>query len=153
MSTANHPQPGGGMSWPAAIVAIVFFVCVALVCSGALSKWANGQEPLPPPLSVKHAFAGSWVDTGLPTDGPMSAGVEELGNDKWRARFTGIWEGRKFDYVVDFTGTRDNLGGQAKVNAAKYVWKGKITDEGFNGGYSSNRGHFGTWKMKRVAAP
>lgn len=98
----------------------------------------------------RRAYSGGWVDTGLPTDGPMSAGVEDLGGDRWRARFTGIWEGAKFDYVVEFAGKPDALQGEAKVNAAKYVWAGKLNEDEFVGSYRSNRGHDGTWRMKRV---
>lgn len=123
---------------------VVNLILAVLVVSLTLLGVALGQEP------VRYGYSGGWVDTGLPTDGPMSAGVEELGEGRWRARFTGIWEGSKFDYVVDFTGTRDALKGEARVNAAKYVWAGRLSDAEFVGSYRSNRGHDGTWRMKRV---
>jgi hypothetical protein len=121
---------------------LILFVFLVIALMIALPLIA--QEP------VKLGYTGGWVDTGLPTDGPMSAGVEELGEGRWRARFTGIWQGAKFDETVEFTGTRDALKGEAKVNAAKYVWAGKLNDDEFVGSYRSNRGHLGTWRMKRV---
>ena len=100
---------------------------------------------------ARHSFEGGWVDVGNPTRGPMAAGVQEYDDGTWRARFTGIFEGRKFDYVVQFTGPADRLVGEARINVAKYTWSGRITRETFFGRYRSNRGHDGTFTLRRVA--
>lgn len=98
----------------------------------------------------RYAYSGTWVDVGLPSDGPMSVGITELAGGKYNARFTGIWQGAKFDHVIEFAGPLDSLQGDARINAAKYTWSGKLTNDTFTGSYRSNRGNDGTWTMKRV---
>jgi hypothetical protein len=96
-------------------------------------------------------YSGSWIDTGNPTRGPMTAKMTERADGKWNIQFDGIFQGAKFRHSVVVDRTADTVTSEgAKVNAAKYVWTGVIRDETFTGKYSSNRGHVGTWSMKRV---
>ena len=94
-------------------------------------------------------YHGQWIDDGHKLDGEMTAGVLE-GKTKRRARFTGVFDGVPFDHQVDFGGSADKLVGAATINGAKYLWQGTITAEVFKATFTSNRGHRGTFELKRV---
>lgn len=109
-----------------------------------LTTAASAQDP------GKYGYKGVWDDTGNRTAGPMAAGVEYFGKNKWQVKFTGVFQNVPFAEVITFTGQHDKLSGNARVSGAKYTWSARVTDTEFVGSFQSNRGHLGTWTMKRV---
>jgi len=89
-------------------------------------------------------YVGPWRTTNRPLDGIMNAVVSDLGENNWRGRFYGTWQGVDFDYVVVFTGPADDLSGTAIIDGASYKWRGRLNSDGFNGTFTGDRynGHF-----------
>jgi hypothetical protein len=93
-------------------------------------------------------FDGPWNTTKpIKLDGTMRAATVNRG-EKWKARFGGVWQGQPFEYVVEFTGTPDNLTGSARIDGADYTWKGKIEDDVFSGTFTGTR-YTGSFRLKR----
>jgi hypothetical protein len=98
--------------------------------------------------SDTQVYEGSWRTTNRKLDGTMTCAVTELGSEKWRGRFYGVWQGVAFDYTVEFVGRPSDLAGTAKIDGADYNWKGKLTLDSFNGRFGGNRyaGYFDLMK-------
>ena len=96
-------------------------------------------------------YVGSWRTTNRKLDGTMTCTVTLRGDEKWRGRFFGVWQGVPFDYLVDFTGPPSALRGSAQIDGADYTWTGKLSAESFQGSFGGNRytGHF---DLKKAAA-
>ena len=97
------------------------------------------------PASAADAlYEGDWRTTNRKLDGRMTCAVTELGPEKWRGRFYGVWQGVPFDYTLDFAGPATALRGTARIDGADYVWTGKMSGDSFQGSFGGNRytGHF-----------
>lgn len=79
--------------------------------------------------AAQFVYEGEWITTNRKLDGIMTAEVTDLGDDKWKGRFYGIWMGVKFDCEVKFSGPPDKLTGTAKIDGADYEWKGEMSKE------------------------
>ena len=103
------------------------------------------------------AFEGTWHTTNRKLDGAMMCIVTDLGNEQWRGRFYGVWQGVPFDYTVPFRGKPSDLRGTATIDGADYVWTGQMTEEtpqSFKGSFGGSRymGHFDLKAKGAVAA-
>jgi hypothetical protein len=78
----------------------------------------------------------------------MKCDVTDLGGQRWKGRFYGIWMGRKFDYVVDWSGPPNSLKGFATIDGATYHWTGVITHSQFKGTFSGSR-YTGSFNLKK----
>jgi len=92
-------------------------------------------------------YEGTWVTTNRQLDGTMTCVVTDLGDNKWRGHFYGVWSGQKFSYKVDFRGPPDKLRGQAVIDGADYEWTGEMgkgSPGSFKGKFWGSRytGHF-----------
>jgi len=83
-----------------------------------LTTAAAGQETV---------YEGTWVTTNRKLDGTMTCVVTDLGNNRWRGHFYGVWEGVQFSYTVRFSGPPEKLHGTAVIDGADYEWTGTIT--------------------------
>lgn len=95
-------------------------------------------------------YEGTWVTTNRKLDGTMTAVVDDLGGDRWKGKFFGVWMGRKFSYDVEWTGKPDDLTGKAVIDGASYTWKGKMaptTPGSFEGTFTGSR-YTGYFKLK-----
>ena len=118
-----------------------FAITTVLVIGLLLPLVAPGQEP------GMYYYKGVWVDQL--SNGPMSADIEKLDGDKWKAKFNGTWQGQPFTYEIEFTGPAGDLRGQQKINGVTYQWSSSLTPKEFIGRYRSNRSGDGSWKMAR----
>ena len=86
-------------------------------------------------------YEGSWLTTNRKLDGPLTCVVTNLGDNKWRGHFYGVWEGVSFSYKVDFSGPPGKLRGEAMVDGADYEWSGAMSKEArtFKGKFWGNR--------------
>jgi hypothetical protein len=111
------------------------FVSTWVACTGNVASAAD------------LVYEGEWHTTNRKLDGTMTCVVTDLGNETWRGRFFGVWQGVRFDYPVTFTGPPSNLSGTATIDGANYVWKGQISESSprsFKGTFGGTRytGHF-----------
>src|SRR5687768_17309386 len=67
-----------------------------------------------------YVFEGPWHTTNRKLDGIMTCAVTDLGNEKWKGRFYGVWQGVPFDYTVAFAGKPSELKGTATIDGAHY---------------------------------
>ena len=72
-------------------------------------------------------YEGAWVTTNRQLDGTMTCVVTDLGDNKWRGHFHGVWFGQEFSYEVEFSGPPDKLRGQAVIDGADYEWTGQMS--------------------------
>jgi hypothetical protein len=96
-------------------------------------------------------YEGTWVTTNRPLDGPITCVVTDLGDNKWRGHFYGVWQGVEFSYKVDFSGPADKLRGKAMVDGANYEWTGVMNTEpggSFKGKFQGDR-YLGSFSMKK----
>lgn len=112
-----------------------------------------------PVAAEELIYEGPWYtginEDGTPTgrrrlEGTMTAVVKSVGNDKWEARFYGVWHGTRFSYDVKFDGEPKKLNGKATIDGASYTWKGVIGQESpgwFNGNFTGSR-YDGYFKLK-----
>ena len=101
-------------------------------------------------MAADTVFEGDWLTTNRKLDGKMTCVVTDLGNEKWRGRFYGIWQGVSFDYTVAFAGPAEDLRGTAQIDGADYAWKGKILpadQPSFQGTFGGSR-YEGSFALK-----
>ena len=94
---------------------------LVLICSLlALTAWcdiAAGQQMV---------FEGPWKTTNRKLDGIMTCVVTPVGEEQWKGRFYGVWQGVPFDYTVAFSGPPSDLKGTATIDGAHYDWTGEM---------------------------
>jgi hypothetical protein len=94
-----------------------------------------------------RVYEGTWVTTNRPLDGTMTCVITDLGENRWRGHFYGVWQGVSFSYKVDFSGPPDKLRGRAVIDGADYTWSGEMDHE-FTGTFTGNR-YDGSFRLKR----
>jgi hypothetical protein len=102
-------------------------------------------------------YHGGWHTTNRKLDGMMTCIVTDLGDEQWRGRFYGVWQGVSFDYPVTFSGPPSSLRGAATIDGASYTWTGELTNEAprsFKGTFGGSRytGYFDLKETSQVAA-
>jgi hypothetical protein len=102
-------------------------------------------------------YQGTWNTTNRKLDGTMTAVVSEMGEQKWKGRFYGIWQSVPFDYTVNFAGPPDQLRGTATIDGAHYDWQGSLTDDStgrFTGKFGGTRytGYFDLTRTREKTA-
>jgi hypothetical protein len=107
--------------------------------------------PSPGAAASETPYRGTWQTTNRKLDGSMTCVVTDLGGEKWRGRFHGVWQGVPFDYVVDFTGPPSALRGSARIDGADYSWTGELAAESFRGKFGGTR-YVGHFDLKKPAA-
>src|SRR5947207_11986189 len=98
-------------------------------------------------------YEGTWVTTNRQLDGPITCVVTDLGDNKWRGHFYGVWQGVEFSYKVDFSGPPEKLHGKALIDGADYEWTGEMGKESpgsFKGTFWGDR-YMGSFSLRRKA--
>lgn len=131
----------------------MYKIFLALVLSVASIATLTGSPDIVVAQDAKNlVYEGTWVTTNRKLDGTMIAEVTDLGGNKWKGRFYGVWQGVKFDYKVEFSGPPDKLVGKARVDGADYDWKGEMGRESpgfFKGTFDGNR-YLGSFNLKQM---
>ena len=110
----------------------------ATACALLMSLMSLGSES----KAEQRVFEGGWKTTNRKLDGTMTAVVTEVGKERWKGRFYGVWQGVPFDYTVNFAGPPGELRGTAVIDNADYQWNGVMTDESprrFTGSFGGSR--------------
>jgi hypothetical protein len=71
-------------------------------------------------------YEGTWVTTNRPLDSTLTCAVTDLGDNRWRGHFYGVWQGVEFSYKVEFRGPPEKLRGTARIDGADYEWAGEM---------------------------
>jgi len=95
-----------------------------------------------------RVYQGTWVTTNRKLDGTMTCVVTDLGDNRWRGHFYGVWYGQEFSYRVNFSGPPENLRGRAVIDGADYEWTGQMGKERFSGKFWGNR-YIGSFSLKQ----
>ena len=95
-------------------------------------------------------YEGTWLTTNRQLDGTMTCNLAQLGDERWRGTFYGVWYGQEFSYTVDFRGPPEKLRGRAVVDGANYEWTGAISKGRFKGEFWGDR-YLGSFDLKRKA--
>ena len=106
-----------------------------------LASWATAS-------AGDRVYQGTWVTTNRKLDGTMTCVVTDLGDNKWRGHFHGVWYGQAFSYKVKFSGPPEKLRGRATVDGADYQWTGKMAKGRFTGRFWGNR-YLGSFNLKQ----
>jgi hypothetical protein len=111
---------------------------------------AAASLPAAPVDEKTMTFEGRWRTTNRKLDGVMTAVVTDQGAERWQGRFFGVWQGVRFDYVVEFTGPDSALKGTASIDGAYYEWTGSLDRQSpgrFQGTFTGSR-YNGSFDMK-----
>ena len=125
----------------------------ATACALLVSLMSLGRDATAEP----RVYQGDWKTTNRKLDGTMTAVVTEMGEEKWKGRFYGVWQGVPFDYTVSFRGPPDKLRGTAIIDGADYQWQGSMSDDTpsrFTGSFGGTRytGYFDLRARQQPAA-
>src|SRR5260221_3463920 len=71
-------------------------------------------------------YEGTWNTTNRKLDGLMTCIVTDLGDEKWKGRFFGVWQGVAFDYTVAVKGPAADLTATPVIDGADYSWNGRL---------------------------
>jgi hypothetical protein len=96
-------------------------------------------------------YEGTWLTTNRRLDGPITCVVTDLGDNKWRGHFYGVWQGQEFSYKVTFSGPPEKLRGRTVIDGANYEWTGEMSQGPrgqFNGTFWGNR-YLGSFTLKQ----
>lgn len=106
-------------------------------------------------IAEDYRFTGAWQTNRSRTkqalDGPITCDFKSLGNEKYSAKFYGIWQGVPYEYDVKFTGKPDTnpreLTGTAMVDGVPYTWTGTADKAQFNGSFTSHN-YVGSFSLR-----
>ena len=106
--------------------------------------------------AADRVYQGVWHTTNRKLDGTMTCVVSDFGDEKWKGRFYGVWQGVPFDYTVNFAGPPSELRGTATIDGAHYDWHGSLSDDSasrFTGKFGGTRytGYFDLTRSREKA--
>lgn len=143
-----------------ALVVMVGIIVILAVSSPKQSNMMPLSQPVAPPqepprielpvLKPETTYQGTWLTDGVRKrhlNGTMTCVLTNPSNNVWKGHFFGVWEGIKFSYNVEFSGTPSNLVGKANIDNNPYDWTGEIVGDSFNGTFTSPR-YDGNFKLK-----
>lgn len=93
------------------------------------------------------SYKGTWNTTNRPLDGGMSCVVSNLGDNKYRGHFYGVWRRQPFSYKVEFSGTPERVEGKALIDGASYQWVGVMNKNKLSGKFTGNR-YLGSFDLR-----
>src|SRR3954467_14400647 len=99
--------------------------------------------------AAERVYEGSWLTTTRRLDGTMICAVTDLGEQRWRGHFHGVWQGQPFSYQVDFKGPPEKLRGTAWIDGADYEWTGEMVGGKFTGTFWGSR-YRGSFNLEQV---
>lgn len=99
----------------------------------------------------EKTWEGKWNNKRFGTSGPLKCVATETEDGKWKATFSGKFQGEGFTYDVTFDGTpgkgQTDLSGTATVSGQGYQWTGSIKGKQLKGKYKSDGANFGEFTL------
>ena len=103
----------------------------------------------------ERSFAGRWNNRRTGSSGQMTCTAKEVAAGKWNAVFRGAFQGKPFEYKVEFqsraSGAAMQLVGQANISGANYQWDGAIQASQLRGRYKASNGWNGEFILNETA--
>lgn len=105
------------------------------------------------PLSAgdEKTWEGKWNNKKYGTSGPLKCVATEGDDGKWKATFSGTFQGEAFSYDAEFDSKagkgQTDLSGKANIRGHDYEWTGSIKGKQLKGSYKSNIGYFGEFVL------
>jgi len=96
-------------------------------------------------------WRGTWTNKRTRSSGTLHCVTRPDGHGKWKATFSGTFEGRPFKYRVTFrsAGSGDVVSGAAVISNRKYKWEGTLSPEKLTGRYKADNGYFGDFTLRK----
>ncbi len=99
----------------------------------------------------ERTWEGKWNNKKYGSSGPLRCIATEGDNGKWKATFSGTFQGEGFSYDAEFDSKagkgQTDLSGTAKIRGHDYEWTGSIKGNQLKGTYKSSVGYFGTFVL------
>ena len=118
-------------------------ICIALLVG--FTSCLYGEEV--------RTWEGTWQNRKYDTRGPLKCVAQEVSPGKWKAKFTGKFQGDPFTYEAAFSSRegkngQNQLSGKATIRGHRYQWTGLMNREGLRGKYDSSVGYHGEFVLK-----
>ena len=96
-------------------------------------------------------WRGTWTNKKTRSSGTLRCVTRPDGEGKWKATFSGSFDGRPFNYNVAFqnAGSDEAVSGTATISNRKYKWEGTLTPEKLTGKYKADNGYFGDFNLRK----
>jgi hypothetical protein len=99
----------------------------------------------------EKVWEGKWNNKRFGTSGPLKCVATETEQGKWKATFSGKFQGESFSYDVMFDAkpgkSQTDLSGTATVSGQGYQWTGTIKGNQLRGKYKSDGANFGEFTL------
>ena len=115
--------------------------------------WGTPQQDIP------RIYNGDWQNRQARTTGNLAVMVVPSGENTWKGKFIGEFQGDAFEYEVTFEAVPDEskkgkkkgkytIKGRANVDSQMYTWRGFMNNNTFYGRFSSG-GPNGDFRLSR----
>ncbi len=104
----------------------------------------------------EREFEGRWTNQRTGASGTMSCVATEPAPGQWKGVFRGVFQGKPFEYRVDFqskaNGADIQLAGAATIDGQSYQWEGSLRASQLRGRYRASNGWNGEFVLNETAA-
>lgn len=111
-------------------------LCLSVVSTAASEEW--------------H---GKWRNKRTRSSGPLRCLVKKEIDGRWKARFSGSFDGRPFKYTVTFkekdAANPGAVSGVTTIDNRRYKWQGTLDADSLIGTYKADNGYFGDFILRR----
>jgi hypothetical protein len=112
-----------------------------------------GSLPL---AAAERVFQGRWNNRRTGSNGNMTCTASEVSPGRWKAVFRGAFQGKPFEYNVDFQSKQSRggseLAGTATISGQRYEWNGSLQASQLRGRYQASNGWNGEFLLNETAA-
>ena len=120
---------------------------LSLMCGGSFAEVDAAGE---------RVFQGQWNNRRTGSNGTMTCTASETSSGQWNAVFRGAFQGKPFEYNVDFRATDSRSGSQlvgtASISGKRYDWSGTLRASQLRGQYRATNGWNGEFVLNETAA-
>ncbi len=103
-----------------------------------------------------RVFEGPWNNRRTGSSGIMTCTATEIAPGQWKGTFRGTFQGKPFEYSVDFQSivsrSGSELAGGTTIDGKQYQWKGTLQASQLRGQYQATNGWNGEFTLNETAA-
>lgn len=104
----------------------------------------------------ERIFEGRWNNRRTGSKGTMTCTASEVSSGNWTAVFRGAFQGKPFEYKVDFASKDSRAGsaltGTTSISGKRYQWSGSLNANQLRGEYQATNGWNGEFLLNETAA-